>query len=413
MASDQGDPTLPHFYINNATWNCHYQNARLSTDTYNVHRGVCAYIPTVTDSVYLCQGPDPACWTYNHLCTGGDEITPGAEQIRCSARDVSWCCLKDWETCTGFENQSNVCWAKTFPNPLVGVDLWSDEATISAGVVLERQGLRLETVPPLLTPSITAVVAAPTTTTDIGSDLPANISAILDAEHAKIVNEAHAKAVIVVTVIGSLIALGLFLNAALWLMRIRHRNKAKTGITEVSGRDNTDSRRDLAAPSPIIAMKRDSTSSRMSLRERRHSSARTPSFASDYLVEIARGALGPHDESLRPPHRDRDTMTTSASATVVNSPTSETHTLTATGPNSHRFVSVSPSEDSPTLPYRKLVFTARDVKHFGNIAEAYDDVPEDPADLGGYAQYERCKRETERARMAKQPMWYEERLEKA
>jgi hypothetical protein len=287
---------------------------------------------------------------------------------------------------------------------MVGIDLWSDEATISADVVLRQQGLAMATIPPFPSPTPTEISTTATpAVTATGSCAPAaNISAILDAEHEKIVNESHARAAIVVTVIGSLIALGLILNAILWGLRVRDRRRDRKHIREISEEDPASSQRSLSAPSPTVAFnKRTSNSSRLSLRERRHSHNRTPSIASD-SIEVIKPKMAHSDQLTK--NSSKEILITTPSPTVVNSPTSPT---AVNSPMSEAHSPVTPSSVAAIVrrsisPLNSPTFTG---SKFGSIAEAYDEVPEDPTDLEGYAIYEKGKRESEKPRIGRQHNW--------
>lgn len=237
-----------------------------------------------------------------------------------------------------------------------------------------------------------------------------NFAALLDAERKKIANETHEKAIIVSTAVGALLAIGLILNAIVWGSRLRHRRLAKQRIREAGLQETSDVERNASAPPPDVAYKR--TSSRLSMLSRRHSQWSHHSDVSEVLSldAIASRAFDPSEggsganmnieinriHPARTSSASADLLETSSRASVPAEPT-----LQNTPP-----IAMTPSKQSLALRTtpKQTVYSV-DEKSSLYVAEAYDDVPENPTELSGYAVYGRCKRETERARMAKQSQY--------
>jgi len=326
---------------------------------------------------------------------------------------MSWCCLKDWEVCSGKQNQVNVCWAAAFVNPLAAIG--GGRTTEDTAVRKTEAFLGHSIATSLGSPPPSTPTPAPTTpsegdgTSTAAGDL--HISKLLEAERKKIVNESHARAVIVITVIGILIAMGLIMNAVLWILRLKHRRNAKRSVVEASGDSRMESRCNLAAPSPVIARNR--MSSRFSNISRRCSQTSNHSEVSDIVTLNAMAAAdfdSDGGEQL-PKERYNGAYPTSPHHILPFPPISPISPISPLSPlvaECPMAVPYSPVQGHALPPRTSSIAPGlENGKEQVNIAEAYDDAPEDPVELGGYAIYERCKKATERARMAKQPRWVE------
>ncbi|KIW06226.1 uncharacterized protein PV09_02702 [Verruconis gallopava] len=400
MSSEIDNGSVPRFFVNNATWNCHYNNASIYTDFVNIRPGVCAYIPEVYDSVWLCQATDPSCWTWSHACSGQDGRA-GEDQVDCSANGVSWCCLRNWETCSGRENQTNVCWATTFTNPLFAVDPASPNATVNAAEVLEDQGITPVPVPTSLfslskpstvSSSVLSTLFSPASTgqpTNTTSTPPA--TCLTTSEVSKMVNNAHANASIAGQIIGSLVATGLIMNAILWCQRKRCKQRLKAKVQETTGKANMIIHGNSCTPSPSFGFKR--SSSKLSFQDQSNSHSRS----------ISRSSHQHHFHESEPSTANQSVShlsnTNPENETSIASAAIERRTLLPSSPTSpHRVHKKQLSSHEISLPFHASGSSST----LRNIAEAYDEAPEDPSDLDRYVTFEAARKAAERIRLARQ-----------
>lgn len=62
------------------------------------------------------------CWGKASSCTGGSSSAPGPGQISCTNEGAQWCCNQEYELCTQFPNQINICWTN-FANANANVSI--------------------------------------------------------------------------------------------------------------------------------------------------------------------------------------------------------------------------------------------------------------------------------------------------
>lgn len=242
-----------NFFYSEVVDRCKFKGQSITANDNSQHGGVCAFAP-VTERVYACPAPDPACWTWYEDVSHEFKANftraqtcnaNGIGQTVCNRGDTQFCCNSvAGETCTTTEGQINVC-ISNFTSPNNGIS-----PSAANSVYLQALGLNsvtatsqtadpsaFSTLSPSRLPTTTSSVA--TSSSSISNASPtvpstSSLASLATASNAAVntgspnhlaTQSGLSVGAIAGIVLGALIGLAVIGTAAFFIVRQRKRSR--------------------------------------------------------------------------------------------------------------------------------------------------------------------------------------------